>query len=99
MPSGWNCHISLNEDGRNEYGKEESNAQLPRGIKNMKHHIATVDDVPLLVPLFSGMLSVDLHVGMTCQCVESYAWDIVPVLKSYPFDIRMHLWYHWCVRE
>eukprot|EP00041_Stephanoeca_diplocostata_P035341 m.1242134 g.1242134 ORF g.1242134 m.1242134 type:complete len:1754 (-) comp24682_c0_seq1:57-5318(-) len=54
IETGWNCHISLNEDGRNEYGKEESNAQLPRGIKKMKHHIATVDDVPLLVPLFSG---------------------------------------------
>lgn len=36
------------------YGVAESNARLPRGIDNIRRHIAEVDDVPLLVSLFSG---------------------------------------------
>jgi magnesium-transporting ATPase (P-type) len=36
------------------YGVAESNARLPRGINNIRQHIADVDDVPLLISLFSG---------------------------------------------
>jgi hypothetical protein len=45
LETGWNCHISLNASGRSEYGTAESNARLPRGVDNMRGHIAEVDDV------------------------------------------------------
>lgn len=33
----------------------QGQSQLPRGIKNIRPHLDNVDDVPLLVPLFTGM--------------------------------------------
>lgn len=50
----WNSHISLSENGEDQYDKAEQHAQLPRGIANIRSHLQHVDDVPLLVPLFSG---------------------------------------------
>eukprot|EP00040_Diaphanoeca_grandis_P036802 m.236564 g.236564 ORF g.236564 m.236564 type:complete len:603 (-) comp33687_c3_seq1:46-1854(-) len=54
LETGWNCHISLGSTGENDYDEVEKNARLPRGIDEIRPHLEDVDDVPLLVPLFSG---------------------------------------------
>ncbi|EFC45696.1 predicted protein [Naegleria gruberi] len=52
MEVDWNCCISLN-DNEVELDVEDLKAKLPHGIENIKEHLKTVDDVPLLVSLFS----------------------------------------------
>lgn len=55
LETGWNCFISLNDDAiEDELGYVENKAHLPRGISKIRSHLERVDDVPLLVPLFSG---------------------------------------------
>ncbi|KAL9656869.1 hypothetical protein ABK040_004403 [Willaertia magna] len=53
MEVDWNCCISLNENDCVELDVEDLKAKLPHGIENIKNHIKNVDDVPLLVSLFS----------------------------------------------
>lgn len=52
MEVDWNCCISLNEK-EVELDLEDLKAKLPHGIQNIREHLKTVDDVPLLVSLFS----------------------------------------------
>ncbi|KAG2377886.1 hypothetical protein C9374_008971 [Naegleria lovaniensis] len=52
MEVDWNCCISLNEK-EVELDLEDLKAKLPHGIENIRDHLKTVDDVPLLVSLFS----------------------------------------------
>ena len=52
MEVDWNCCISLN-DNEVELDVEDLKAKLPHGIENIREHLKYVDDVPLLVSLFS----------------------------------------------
>jgi hypothetical protein len=58
----WNCAISLRplESGENDphrmvsnYGDWDKNARLPHGVRDVRIHIEEVDNVPLLVSLFT----------------------------------------------
>eukprot|EP00116_Pleurobrachia_bachei_P002054 sb/3462316/ len=67
LETGWNCHISLAEGDFDQFSvdsdtsADERNifhsnykARLPQGIRSIKPHLESVDNVPLLVPLFSS---------------------------------------------
>eukprot|EP00750_Incisomonas_marina_P012936 INCI17186.2.p1 GENE.INCI17186.2~~INCI17186.2.p1 ORF type:complete len:1539 (+),score=257.55 INCI17186.2:218-4834(+) len=61
LDTGWNSSVSLQApgavvDGGGSKGGEdgwENKARMPRGIKEIREHLVKVDDVPLLVPLFT----------------------------------------------
>eukprot|EP00127_Corallochytrium_limacisporum_P004172 Clim_evm117s157 gene=Clim_evmTU117s157 len=59
LETGWNCHISLKEadpDYDVDHGylaRSDNKARLPIGVKNIRQHLEEVDDVPLLVPMFT----------------------------------------------
>lgn len=53
LMTDWNCCISLAEREDIKMDESDRKAQLPHGIENIKKHIREVDDVPLLVSLFS----------------------------------------------
>ena len=80
---GWNCHISLSADTKQNGTQEKdeleesqfidsdnssislavndfeayNRAKLPKGIKLIRPHIENVDNVPLLVPLFTDCMA------------------------------------------
>eukprot|EP00122_Pirum_gemmata_P010268 Pgem_evm1s9488 len=57
LETGWNCNISLKEDSVGDGDVvTDGPSQLPRGVKNIRPHLENVDDVPLLVPMFTGTL-------------------------------------------
>jgi hypothetical protein len=55
----WNCAISLRPLGRDPhrmtsgYGDWDVNAKLPHGVEAVRHHLEEVDNVPLLVSLYT----------------------------------------------
>lgn len=60
----WNCAISLRplDDGKDDphrmvsnYADWDVNARLPHGVENVKTHLKEVDNVPLLVSLFTDV--------------------------------------------
>jgi hypothetical protein len=61
----WNCAISLRpltaeeeEDPHrmtSTYADWDVNAKLPHGVEDVKHHLEEVDNVPLLVSLFTDV--------------------------------------------
>ncbi|KAL0487154.1 10 TM domain-containing transmembrane protein [Acrasis kona] len=53
LMTDWNACISLAEREDLKMDESDMKAQLPHGIDNIKKHLRDVDDVPLLVPLFS----------------------------------------------
>jgi hypothetical protein len=53
LMTDWNCCISLAEREDLKMDESDLKAQLPHGIENIRKHLAEVDDVPLLVSLFS----------------------------------------------
>lgn len=56
LDTEWNSCISLQES--TEYLDESTlKAKLPNGIPKIKDHLEHIDNVPLLVPLFSDVLS------------------------------------------
>lgn len=56
LDTEWNSCISLQESS--EYLDESTlKAKLPNGIPRIKEHLQSIDNVPLLVPLFSDVLS------------------------------------------
>ena len=72
----WNCAISLRPLGSGEidphrmvstYGDWDTNAKLPHGIANVRTHLEEVDNVPLLVSLFT-----DVTKGTTREMVEIF---------------------------
>lgn len=84
----WNAAISLRplDDGEEDkhrmisnYADWDVNAKLPHGIESVKHHLKEVDNVPLLVSLFTDvtkvttmqMVSVIIHFrgSSTCQII------------------------------
>uniref|UniRef100_A0A7S1BDM8 Uncharacterized protein n=1 Tax=Corethron hystrix TaxID=216773 RepID=A0A7S1BDM8_9STRA len=60
---GWNCAISLRSLSgdpdphrmQSSYGDWDVNARLPHGIDEIRTHLDTVDNVPLLVSLFTDV--------------------------------------------
>eukprot|EP01135_Chromosphaera_perkinsii_P004602 Nk52_evm2s291 gene=Nk52_evmTU2s291 len=61
LETGWNCRISLDSNAE----VEQAAGKLPKGIENIRPHLRDVDDVPLLVPLFT-----DCHPDATRQMIE-----------------------------
>ncbi len=60
----WNCAISLEPLGDNEdddevrrqnFGEEDINAKLPHGVEAVVRHLKDVDNVPLLVRLYTDV--------------------------------------------
>ena len=52
LDTDWNCIISLRDPQGVESPHMDGTAKLPRGISNIRGHIAETDNVPLLVPIF-----------------------------------------------
>eukprot|EP01134_Creolimax_fragrantissima_P001352 CFRG1352T1 len=77
LPTGWNTHISLNENATDVTA--EGPSQLPRGIQSIRPHLENVDDVPLLVQLFTDctvdatgeMISIMQEHGEVVCCIGS----------------------------
>jgi hypothetical protein len=72
----WNCAISLRPLDQGEedphrmvsaYADWDVNAKLPHGIESVKRHLEEVDNVPLLVSLFT-----DVTKETTMQMVRLY---------------------------
>jgi hypothetical protein len=78
----WNCAISLRpfDDGeddehrRNEYGEADVNARLPHGVEAVIRHLEEVDNVPLLVRLYT-----DVTKTSTAEMVRDFTLVIVLV--------------------
>ena len=73
----WNCAISLRslESGQedphrmtSDYADWDRNAKLPHGIENVRNHLKEVDNVPLLVSLFT-----DVTKNTTRDMVRSFS--------------------------
>ncbi|KNC71875.1 hypothetical protein SARC_15580, partial [Sphaeroforma arctica JP610] len=77
LPTGWNTSISLNENTTDT--TTEGPSQLPRGIQNIRPHLKNVDDVPLLIQLFTDctveatgeMISIMQEHGEVVCCIGS----------------------------
>jgi len=72
----WNCAISLRvlDEGQEDYHRMTStyadwyeNARLPHGVENVKRHLKEVDNVPLLVSLYT-----DVTKGTTSEMVTVF---------------------------
>jgi hypothetical protein len=81
----WNCAISLRplESGKEDphrmvsnYADWDVNAKLPHGVQDVKKHLEEVDNVPLLVSLYT-----DATKGTTKEMVCSTVW-LAPVYIS-----------------
>lgn len=53
LETDWNCLISLKDPVPGQSKYMDGPAKLPRGISNIRRHIANVDPIPLRVPVFS----------------------------------------------
>lgn len=71
---GWNCAISLRDLNEGEvddhrmpsaYADWDVNAKLPHGINDVQRHLEDVDNVPLLVCLFTDVTS-ETTADMVC---------------------------------
>lgn len=61
LETGWNCAISLREQdelGMKNLGEWDLKAKLPHGIPAIRSHLDNVDNVPLLVSLFTDSAAV-----------------------------------------
>jgi hypothetical protein len=77
MEMSWNCAISLRALNNGEeadkhrmtssYADWDVNAKLPHGVKDVKRHIEDIDNVPLLVSLFT-----DVTKTSTSEMVEIF---------------------------
>lgn len=78
LETGWNCLISL-EPNRKEFKNMMGQVVLPSGIDNIRRHAKEVDNLPLLVSLFSHstpwraqqMISILQENGECVTCVGS----------------------------
>jgi hypothetical protein len=64
---GWNCAISLRplKEGfvdsyrmQSNYADWDVNARLPHGVEDVRRHLKEVDNVPLLVSLYTDVTKV-----------------------------------------
>jgi hypothetical protein len=90
----WNAAISLRplDEGQEDkyrmisnYADWDVNAKLPHGIENVKRHLQEVDNVPLLVSLYTDVTKVTTRemvssvqgpdqMVISCGFVDSFAW-------------------------
>ena len=77
----WNCAISLRPLDQGEedphrmvstYGDWDVNAKLPHGLEAVRWHLEEVDNVPLLVSLFT-----DVTKNTTMQMVRANSCDML----------------------
>jgi hypothetical protein len=80
----WNCAISLRslESGEadphrmvSNYADWSVNAKLPHGIENVRKHLQEVDNVPLLVSLFT-----DVTKSSTTEMVSAWRVNVMNAL-------------------
>eukprot|EP01103_Thecamoeba_quadrilineata_P014076 TRINITY_DN4083_c0_g1_i1.p1 TRINITY_DN4083_c0_g1~~TRINITY_DN4083_c0_g1_i1.p1 ORF type:complete len:1161 (+),score=219.15 TRINITY_DN4083_c0_g1_i1:53-3535(+) len=81
LETDWNTCISLRNVTSSPYiyHNDETPARLPKGISSVRSHLKDVDNVPLLVPLFSDsdpdstteMIKIFLENGQTVCCLGS----------------------------
>ena len=77
LETDWNCLISLKDPVPPQSKYMDGPAKLPRGISNIRRHIAKVDPIPLRVPVFSDctpesssqMIQILQENGETVLCV------------------------------
>jgi hypothetical protein len=101
----WNCAISLRalDDGEEDphrmvstYADWDVNAKLPHGIEDVRRHLEEVDNVPLLVSLFTDvtehsttdMVRVDAFIPLYCcmaVVVFSLTWRFFSLVRSISF--------------
>eukprot|EP00042_Codosiga_hollandica_P059539 m.919781 g.919781 ORF g.919781 m.919781 type:complete len:702 (-) comp60199_c0_seq1:1042-3147(-) len=83
LETGFNCYISLSDEDQCYVTECENIARLPRGIAEIRPHIQQVDDVPLLVPLFTESTPVATqemikilqeYGGIVCVIGSSLSW-------------------------
>ena len=99
LDTGWNTAISLSDNCEDERLEWESFAQLPHGIEQIKQHLLTQDNVPLLVHIFThateksilGMMDVMTQwgEGVSSICNSSYA-GIADVYKKSRLLVSMN---------
>ena len=92
----WNCAISLRPlDEGEEADVWDVNARLPHGVADVKKHLKEVDNVPLLVSIFTDvtkhttaeMVSFILQVAVTTiNSFTSYMINLLYCLKFPHFD-------------
>lgn len=78
LDTGWNSSVSLQAPGAAAHGAAgnngedgwENKARMPRGIAEIREHLVKVDDVPLLVPLFTDCAST--RDARICAAVVDY---------------------------
>lgn len=81
MDTGWNSSVSLkasasdsSENGSADKPQGEGwvdKARMPQGIAEIKRHLVKVDDVPLLVPLFTDSKFCWSMPACECPCISS----------------------------
>ena len=79
---GWNCAISLRDLDEGEvddhrmpsnYADWDVNAKLPHGITEVRQHLELVDDVPLLVGLYTDVTcSTTKEMVSFCAALSNY---------------------------
>eukprot|EP01132_Coremiostelium_polycephalum_P003789 gene3789-4714_t len=53
LETDWNCSISLRDPAPSDPVVQDGPSRLPRGVSSIRKHLEEVDNVPLLVPMFS----------------------------------------------
>ncbi|EFA85426.1 putative transmembrane protein [Heterostelium album PN500] len=54
LETDWNCCVSLKDPAPDEVQVADGPSRLPKGINAIRRHLEEVDNVPLLVPMFSN---------------------------------------------
>ncbi|GAM17379.1 hypothetical protein SAMD00019534_005540 [Acytostelium subglobosum LB1] len=54
LETDWNCCVSLKDPEHDEEQQQDGPSRLPKGIAAIRKHLDEVDNVPLLVPMFSN---------------------------------------------
>jgi len=105
LETDWNCCISLKEKERSAEVKPSLNSssqnlveKLPQGISHIRRHIENVDDVPLLVRMFSDstpqntkeMIQILQENGEVCVVVGSALQPLnIPIYAQADLAISM----------
>ena len=71
LDTDWNSCISLQDpdDKHHVLSPDENRSKLPQGVSTVRNHLKFIDDVPLLISLFS-------------DCVSSTSEDMIRILQE-----------------
>lgn len=71
IDTDWNCCISLQDPDETHQvlSPDENRSKLPQGISSVRNHLENIDDVPLLISLFS-------------DCVSSTSEEMIRILQE-----------------